>query len=132
MFKNSLWDDSSIIRQENYNLNNELTKFKKIHKLMVEEKKKLERKINEKTKVPIKLPEEIEKLLENIPLNLRGSLHKKIETLLNCTTCIVCCSNVKCVVFIKCKHFVACIQCGEKLHYCPLCRQSSEKLTVFL
>lgn len=62
MFKNSLWDDSSIIKQENYALNNELNKLKKTHKIMVQEKKELERKItkiNEITKVATKLPEKL-------------------------------------------------------------------------
>ncbi|CCV01786.1 hypothetical protein IIV22_109L [Invertebrate iridescent virus 22] len=131
MFKNSLWDDSSIIKHENYTLNNELNKLKKTYKLMVQEKKELERKINEITKVTIKLPEEIDKVLEKVPLNLQNSLYQKIEILLNCTTCIVCHSSVKRVVFIGCKHLVVCIKCGEKLSNCPLCRQSSEKITVF-
>ncbi|CCV02311.1 hypothetical protein IIV30_116L [Invertebrate iridescent virus 30] len=131
MFKNSLWDNSFIIKQENYALNNELNKLKKTHKIMVQEKKELERKINEITKVATKLPEEIDKLIEKVPLHLQNSLYQKIEILLNCTTCTVCHSSVKRVVFIGCKHLAVCIKCGEKLSNCPLCRQSSEKITVF-
>lgn len=138
------WDDGQIssLKRENYNLTTELSKTKKNYDLLQKEKKDLENRLLRvelamkslnANRVGPQFPSEIENLLDKVEDDLKSKLYPKIETLLNCMTCIVCKERVKSVVYINCRHLVACTNCNDKLgNDCPLCRQENfTKVTIY-
>jgi hypothetical protein len=133
---NKLWNNGTLqldgLKRENYTLNNELTKTKKNNDLLQRQKRELENRLRQvEQKSKIQVPEEIEKLLDKVDVQVKNNLYLKIEELLRLVTCVVCNESVKSVVFSDCRHLVACVTCGEKLDSCPLCRKISNKVCVY-
>jgi uncharacterized protein YhaN len=120
------------LKRENYTLNNELTKTKKNNDLLQRQERELENRLRQvEQKSKIQVPEEIEKLLDKVGVQVKNNLYLKIEELLRLVTCVVCNESVKAVVFSDCRHLVACVTCGEKLDSCPLCRKISKTVCVY-
>lgn len=137
-----LWNNGdSTLKQENYNLNAELSKVKKSNSLLQQEKKNLESRLvklehqlqnTSLHKVKPQFPEDVEKLLNKVENEVKTELHSKIEDLMGCITCIICNEKIKSVVYLNCRHLVACIECNKNLKdICPLCRLNSQRVVIY-
>lgn len=128
--------DDSKLKTENFILNTELSKLKKCNSLLQQEKKDLVNRLSKLEKQncnKVKLPDEVEKVLAVIGVELGSMILPKIENLLRCTTCVVCQENIKTVVFLDCRHLAMCEPCSRTSgSECPLCRKSSKKVVLYL
>jgi hypothetical protein len=159
----SSWEDSQTtsLRLDNLNLTNELVKLKRQNESLQKEKKELEVRLslvqkNDKQQSDCKcfikdietdihlnrlekwlkqpqLPDDIEKIMSKVEVNVKKELYPKIEDLLNLLTCVVCSTNLKTVAYSSCRHLAACDTCSKNLDdTCLLCRKVSEKVTIYL
>jgi hypothetical protein len=138
-----LWDEGdAVLRRENYNLKNEISKVKKCNNLLQQEKENLELKVTklehrlqniqtfQSHRVKPQFPGEIEKILEKVESDVKTELYSKIEDLMSCITCVICHEKIKSVA--DCRHLVACTHCNESLNnQCPICRLNSRKMVIY-
>jgi hypothetical protein len=82
------------------------------------------------------LPEELSSLtsvqLLELKQYLEGMLAAVIKENADRSMCVICAEKAKEVVFYPCKHKCCCVQCGEKLKACPICRAAiAERILPF-
>lgn len=133
-----LWQDNTLLfmlKNENYNLSEELARVKKHNESLEKEKNEL---LNQLSKVDYihriqpKLPEEIENLFSMVQPNIKEELYPKVEKMLDCVTCVVCNSSIKSVVYLECRHLVSCVECNKLMgNKCPLCREESKRIVIY-
>ena len=51
------------------------------------------------------------------------TLKEEIETLTSRRICTICMDLDISTLFLPCRHLVCCMQCGEKIRYCSVCRR---------
>lgn len=137
--REGIWNDDwqlSSLKRENYNLTVEIANLKKKNDILQRQKTETENRLDVCIRANVKsqLPDDIEKLLDRISSDaVKTELCAKLKNLLNCITCVICNVNVKTVVYSECKHLIACSKCSDSLSdVCPLCRNNSKKISIFL
>lgn len=144
--KNMLWTNHYNSNNiEKYNLTNTIDKLKKLNDTLQKEKIALEIRLAVaeskiakllKTKeeyLTVKLPQEIDNLVNMVDGDLKQKLSTRLEKYMATSTCIICNECMRTCMYINCRHLVVCSNCATKMDSrCPVCRTESKMTSVYV
>ena len=107
---------SNIVKKFYNNLNNIFTYIINNILLLIFNDFKFPDELEEDKKIFYK----INKNLENIKVNIKEDI------------CCICYENKKSHAFINCGHLCICKTCSEKVIACPICRNKSKSIKIYL